>query len=102
MPLLHLSSSGPLIRFQRSCEFPVLGQMTSLALPSCNGRLTVTWLMTAQSSPAGRTRGAEFLGVEDGVLMVTTWFAMRCCPWRRLALVLYRCCVGNLWVYADF
>ena len=27
---------------------------------------------------------------------------MRSCPWRRIALVLYRCCVGIFWVYATF
>ena len=62
-PFLHLSSSETLMRCQYSCVFSVLGQMTALALPGCNVRLTVTWSMTAQSSPTGRTRGAGLLGL---------------------------------------
>ena len=76
--------------------------MTSLDLPGCNVRLTVTWSMFAQSSPAGRMRGAGLLGVEGGVLIVTTWFAMRSYPWRHLACVLYRHCFVTLWVSSAF
>ena len=85
-----------------SCTFPVSGQMTALALPGCNSRFMVTWLMTTQSSPAGRTRGSGLLGLEGGVLIATRWFAMRSCPCIRLDLVLYWCCVGILWVFAAF
>ena len=42
------------------------------------------------------------LGVEVGVLIVATWFAMRSCTLIRLAFVLYRCCFGILWVSAAF
>ena len=86
------------MRCRYSCVFPVSGKITASALPGCNARLTVTWLMTTQSSPAGRTRGAGLIGLEGGVLIVDTWFAMRSCTWRRLDLVLYRCCFGILWV----
>ena len=70
MPLLHLSFSASLMRCRYYWAFPVSGKMTALALPDCNVRLSVTWLMTAQSSPAGRTRGDCLLGVEGGVLIV--------------------------------
>ena len=78
------------MRCQYYWAFPVSGQMTALALPGCNIRLRVTWSMTAQTSPAGCTRGADLLGMTGGLLIVATWFAMQSCPWRRLARVLYR------------
>ena len=68
------------MRCQYSWAFPVSGQMTALAPPGCNVRFTVTWSMTAYSSPSGRTRGAGLLGLEGGVLIVATWFDMRSCP----------------------
>ena len=76
------------MRCRYSCAFPVSGKMTALSLPGCNIRLLVTWLMTTYSSTAGGTRGSGLLGLEGGLLIVDTWFAMRYCPWRRLALVL--------------
>ena len=68
--------------------FPVSGQITELNFSGCNVSMTVTWFMNAQSSPAGHTRGAGLIGLESGVLIVTTWFEMRSFPWRRLELVL--------------
>ena len=76
--------------------------MTSFALPGCNVSSLVACSITSQSSPAGRTRGSGFLGVEVRVLMVATWFAMRSCPWRRHDNVLYLCSCGTLGVPADF
>ena len=76
--------------------------MTALALPGCNVRQPVTWLMTAQSSPAGRTRGDGLLGMAGGVLIVATWSDMSSFTCRRLDRVLYRFCLGTLWVSADF
>ena len=102
MSFIYLNFSGPLIRCRYSCAFIVSGNMTALSLPGCNVRLTVTWSMTAQSSPAGLMRGAGLLGLEGGVLIVTRWFAMRSCPCISLDLVLYWCCVGILWVFATF
>ena len=90
------------MRCRYYCAFLVSGKMTALSLPGCNIRLPVTWLMTAQYSPAGRTRGDGLLGLEGGVLIVSTWFAMRYRTWRSLVLVLYRCCFGILWVYSAF
>ena len=63
MLLLHLSFSRPLMRCRYYLAFPVSGQMTALALPGCNVSLPVTWSVNSQSSPAGRMRGAGFLGV---------------------------------------
>ena len=80
MPLLYLSFSGPLIRCRYYWAFPISGQMTALTLPGSKVSSLVTWLMTDQSSPAVRTRGSGLLGVEVGVLIVSTWFAMRYCP----------------------
>ena len=102
MPFLHLSSSGPLMRCQYFCAFPISGQITELALHGFNVRFPVTWLMTAQSYPNGRTRGAGLLGLEGEVLIVATWLAMRSCSWRRFSLVLYRCFFGILCVSAPF
>ena len=76
--------------------------MTTLALPGRNGRLPVTWSMTAQYSPSGCTRGAVLLVLVGGVLIVTTWFSIRYFPWRCLTRVLYRYVFGTLWVFADF
>ena len=88
-PLLHFSLSGTLIRLRFYWAFTVSGQMTGLAFLGSKESSTVTWSITSQSSPSGRTRGAGLIGVEIGVLMVATWFAMRSCPWRCLALLLY-------------
>ena len=63
MPLLYLSFSGPLMSCWYSCSFPVPVYMTALALPGCNVRLPVTWLMTSHSSPAGLTRVSGLIGV---------------------------------------
>ena len=92
----------PLMRFRYYWAFPVSGKMTALALPSCNVRLPVTWSMTAQSSPAGHPMGAGLLVMLGGLLIVATWFAMRSCPWRRLARVLYQYCLGTIWVSDAF
>ena len=77
------------MRCRYSWDFPVLGQMIVLALPGSNVILPVTWSMTAQSSPTGSTRDTVLLGVEGGVLIFATWFAMRSCTWRQLDRVLY-------------
>ena len=69
-----------------------------LSLPGCKVRSLVAWSIIVQYSPAKRTRGADFLGVEVGVLMVDTWFAMRPYPWRQHAHVLYLCTCGTLGV----
>ena len=78
--------SGTLMRCRYYCAFPVSGRMSALNLPSCNVRLPMTWLMTAQSYPSGHTRGASLLGLEGGVLIVTIWFAVSYFPWRHNAL----------------
>ena len=44
--------------------------MNACALPGCKVSLLVAWSITAQYSPTGLTRGAEFMGVEVVVLMV--------------------------------
>ena len=75
MPFLNLSYSGPLMRYRYYCAFSVSGQMSALSLPG---------------------------GLDGGVLIFATWFSMRYFTWRRLDLVLYRCCVGIFWVSADF
>ena len=72
MPLLHLGFSGPLMRCQYYWAFTIPGQITALVLPGCNVRLTVTWSMAAQYSPAGSTRGPGLLGLAGGVLIVAT------------------------------
>ena len=76
--------------------------MTALAVSGSKVSSPVTWSMTDQYYPAGRTRGSGLLGVEGGVLIVATWFAMMPCPWRRFARVLYWCSFGTLGVSADF
>ena len=58
--------------------------------------------MNAQYYHYGRTRDAGLLCLEDGVFIFSTWFAMRYFPWRRLAIMLYWCCIGILWVYDAF
>ena len=102
MPLLHFSLSGTLIRFRYSWAFPVSGQMNALALPGYNVSLLVNWLITVQSSPAGRTRGTGLIGVEVGLLMIDKWFSVRSCPCRILARLLYLCSCGTLGVSAEF
>ena len=81
IPLLHFSLLGIFIRLRDSWDLPVLGQMPTFYLPGFKVSLPFACLITTQSSPAGRTRGAGFLGAEVGVLMVSTWFSMRSCPW---------------------
>ena len=102
MPLLHFSFLGPLVRYWYSWAFPVSGQMTEISLPGCNGMLPVTWSMTVQSSPDGRTRGDGLLVVEGGVFIVAIWFSMRYFPWRHIYHVLYWCCFGTSGVSTDF
>ena len=102
MHFTHLIFSGPLMSCRYSWSFHILGPVTALALPGCNVRFPFTWLMTAQSSPAGRTSGAGLLSLAGGVLIVATWFDMMSCNWRCLARVLYRCCFCTLWVSDDF
>ena len=76
--------------------------MTVFATPGCNVRLLVAWSITAQSSPAGRTRGAGLMGAEVRVLMVVTWFDMRFFPWRQRAWLLYLCTCGTVGFYFAF
>ena len=71
-------------------------------IPGCMVSSTIAWLITYQSSPAGCTRGAGFLGEAVGVFMVSTWFYMRYCPWRRRVQVLYLCTCGTVGFYFLF
>ena len=73
-----------------------------LSLPGCKVRSLVAWSIIVQYSPAKRTRGADFLGVEVGVLMISTWFAMSSCTWRRRSHVLYLCSCDTLGVSIAF
>ena len=62
-PLLHLSLSGPLMRCRYYWAFSVFGKMTVVALPGSKASSPITWSITAQYSPVGRTRGAGLIGV---------------------------------------
>ena len=72
MPLLNFSFWGTFIRCRYYWDFIVWGQMTVFALPGCKVRLSVAWLITALSSPSGRTKGAGLLGAEVEVLIFST------------------------------
>ena len=74
-----------------SWDLTVLGQMTVFTINGCRVRLLVSWSISSHPYTYGRTRGAGLLGAEVGVLMVSMWFAMRSCPWRQRARVLYLC-----------
>ena len=76
--------------------------MNTFTLTSCKVRLPADWSINDQSYPSGRTRGAGFLGVDVGFLMVAKWFAMRYCPWRLCTRVLYLCSCGTLGVNVAF
>ena len=67
------------------------GADDAFTIPGCMLRLTVSWSVTAQSSPVWRKRGAGMLGASVGVFMVITWFFMRFCPWRLRSQMLYLC-----------
>ena len=70
--------------------------MTTFIMTGCRVRFTVAWLITAQSYPDGRMRGNGLLYKEVGVLIISTWFAMRSCPWIKRDLVLYLCICGTI------
>ena len=86
--LLHFSSLGIFMRCRYLWSFPVSGQMTDFIIHGWRVRFPVAWSITAHYSPSGITRGTDWMGVEVGSLMVSTWFSMRCCHCRQLACVL--------------
>ena len=102
IPLLRLSFSGPFIWCRCSWAFNGLGQMTLFALPGCNIISPVAWSITAQSSPCGYMSGSGLMNAEVVVLMVSTWFYMMSCPWRRHSRVLYMCTCVTLGFYFAF
>ena len=65
-------------------------------MTGCKVRLSFYCLITAQSSPAGRTRGNLFLDEGVGLLMVAIWFSMRSRPWSWRDRVLYLCVWGTV------
>ena len=73
---------------RNSWAFPVSGHMTVLSIPGYKVILTVTWSITAHSSPVVCMRGDALIGVEVGFLMFATWFSMSSCPWICLSRVL--------------
>ena len=81
-----------------SCSLHMLGHTTVFIMPGCRLKFPVSWLITSQASPDGRTRGSVFLGAGLEVLIVATWFSMRSCPWIQHDIVFFFVFFWHSWI----